>query len=784
MSAPTYADFIADPKRKENTVAVVTGYDRIALVERTYYFSSREFATGPADTPASQLFDRRIIGRFERTASAIGGEGGVRSLAGLVPLRTVGLLRLKQFFGDLDTGSAACLQGTALRDISFGGRAITVLHGGSCSKGVLPFTAYRPLTVGVVKGEPTIGKSDATFHVHGQDERLRYPVQSRLLFGTDRCVVFNGTSTAIDCGTDTAFSFTSGAFSGSFHLYAEAFPVGSDHVVMIHGDPNVDGWAVRYTTTGTIKVFTYQAGANQFTESDVMPLDRPVEVQFSRTGSAVTILFDGEDATATAGTHIDPAASTTRHLYIGRNQAGTVFLRGAMDEIRIAAAATTEDGFEERQHRPLDSSEYGDFLLYLNCDDGGIDGTITTVDNKGSLGATADGTVTDGFCASACMGVADAAGRPMPSAWGNQPGFQPVCVDVGRQIYLAHSSRAEELTHVRVGGSCAYNRIFEGDAEGDDYTSWLDFIVATTADGAVDTCLSPGWTLFRIGGLPSKKPTVDIKGDKSDGTYRNTVGAICRYVITTCGQQPFDDLTEIDDASWDAFEAAHPEEVGYAFTDDRNVEDMVADLCRTFHAAVWPKRSDGTLAIKQIGDPQTETPVLTLTRNHVRRGTLTPQERGSPFRRWIFYYAENPTVMGAGDLYELLGTEDPDAAAFCRQRWRRVEYQSPTVARLFLDAGTFEVETRFVQRADANAERNRFSSLSKRPDQGFAFTCRPPGTELELFDVVVFDYQDRNRRRILQQRFGTHDDARYYVTGISDLEGGTFELNVWRPRVV
>lgn len=790
MSAPTYEDFIADPKRKENTVAVIVGYDRVALTERTYYFSSRTFSTSASDTPASQLFDRRIIGRYERTSSAIGGDGGVRTLAGLVPLQTVGLLRLKQFFGDLDTGDASCLQGTSIRDITFGGRAVGVYHGGSCSKGVLPFSAYRPLTVGVAQGEPTIGKSDVEFRVKGQDERLRYPMQSRRLFGTNLCVVFDPTgtpnttnSTWIDCGTDTGFSFTSGAFSGSFHIYKEALPA-ADEVIISHALPLTDGWDVRFTTAGTIKVLTYQAGASQVTTSDALPLDRPVEVQFSRTGAAVTILFDGEDATASSGTHIDPAASTTRHLYIGRNNAGTVFFKGALDEIRIRAAASTEDDFEERMQRPLESYEYTDYLLYLNCDDGGLDGSITVVDNKGSLGALADGTVTNGFCASACMGRVDSAGRVMPSAWGEQPGFQPVCVDVGRQIYLVHGSRCEELTYVRVGGSRAYNRIFEGDAEGDDYTSWLDFIVATTADGAVDTCLSAGWTLFRIGGLPSKKVTVDVKGDKSDGTYRSTIGALCRYAITTCGQQPFDDVTEIDDASWDAFEAAHTETVGMAFNDERTVEDFVAAMCRSLHAAVWPRRSDGKLAIKQIGDPQTETPVVTLTRNHVGKGTLVPQERGTPYRRWVLRYAENPTVMGAADLYELLGTEDPDAAAFCRQQWRKVTYNSPAVAATFKDAGVFDVDTRFVYRADAVAERNRFVLITKRPDQGFSFTCRPPGIELELFDVVVFDYQDRNRRRQLQQRFGTHDDARFYVTGITDIDGGTFEINILRPRVV
>lgn len=781
MSAPTYADFIADPLRKENTVVIVNGYDRIALVERTYYFTKRDFSTGPTETPASQLFDRRVIGRFERTTSTIGSEGGVRSLAGLVPMQTVGLVRLKQFFGDLDTGAAACLQGTPLRFVSFGGRSIQVLHGGECSKGVLPLANYRTMTKGVVTGEPSIGKSDVEFKVQGQDERARYPVQDRLFTGTDRCLIFDGSTAEVDCGTDAAFNFTSGAFSYGSLALVEAYPA-AEQTILCRGGLNVAGYQIRLTTAGEIRVVTSQSGASQSTYSDPIPLGKVFEWGISRNGAAVAIFFDGDDAVATAGTHVNPA-STSSHLYFGRNDAGTVHFEGMLDEIRCRGTFTAEDEFEEMMLRPLDPAEYSTFLGYWPCDDGFGSG-VATLDNLGTVGSAADGAVTGGFFASTCNGLADMAGRVMPSVWGEYSGFAPVCVDVARQVYCVHGAATEEISTIRLGGRESYNRIVDGDASGDDYTSWLDFSIATTADGAVDTCIFPGGTLFRIGGEPNYKLTVAGKGDKSDGTYRNTVGAICRYVLTTAGQQPFDDATEIYDAAWDDFEAANDAVVNYTFTDERTVEQMVADLCRTYHAAVWPRRSDGKLSIKQIGNPQTETPVVTLTRNHVGRGTLVPQERGTPFTRWIFRYAENPTVMGNGVLYESLGTEDPAQAAFARLRWRKSERRSPAIKRIFKDAGVYDVETRFVHLADTQTEKARFASLTNEPDQGFIFTCRPPGIELDLFDVVVFDYQDRDGRRRLQQRFGTHDDARFYICGISDLEGGTFELYPWRPKVV
>lgn len=775
MSAPTYADFLADPLRRERTIVDITGMKVSDLSEATYRFSTDDWATEPSDSPANQLYENRVVAPFERSTTAIGSDGP-RYMNGFLPSTTEAVVRLKQYFGDLDLGSAPCMGGVPMREVSFGGRRILIRHGGSCAKGPLPLSAYRVLTDGVVQGQPSIGPTDVAFKVRDKGGRLDSPAQSRTLFGTDMCVVFNGTTSAINCGNNSAFDFTSGNFTASFLIYVEAYPA-NEAFILCRGALNTNGWAVNLGTAGGIRLRTNQAGASQVTTSSALPLHRWVHVLASRVGAAVTIMFDGEVVTSTVGTHVNPT-TTTSNLFIGRNNAGgaTTYFAGALDEIRIKDSATTEDEFEEVMQRPLDSDEYASYLGYWSCEDGS-GASVTTLDNQGSVGSAGDGTVTSCFFAPSCMGRSDSAGRRMPSTWGQFRGFEPVPVDTARSIYLVHSEEMEELTTVRVGGLSAYTT-------GTTYTSWLAFVIASTTAGAVDRCLSPGWSLFRIGGEPKKKITVDGKGDKSDGTYRYTTASIIRHMATTLGIDPFDDSTEIDDAVFDAFDAAHAGIVGYTFADDRTVAQAISDMAQTYGAALWIKRASGLLSIKQFSDPSLETAVCEINRHSILRGGLEPMERGSPFGKLILRYAENPTPMGAGELSESVNSGDKEAAAFYRQRWRKSVREAPLVRRRYLDAVDYDVATRFASRSSANVEKLRLSQITRTPDQGFSFHCRHQAVELDFGDVVALHVQDLNRYNELQDRFGTTAVSNFYIVGISDKEEGGYVLDLWRPKVV
>lgn len=777
MSTPSYADFLADPGRTENFLVELTGYDTGAEVERVYRFSLEDYATEPGDTPANQLYERRVIDRYQRIATTGAIEAAGRRLSGFIQSEHGSIIRLKQWFGDLDLGTAPCLQGSPIRAISFGGRSAVIKHGGTCAKGAMAFADYVVLDSALIDGQAIVDLAEVRFKLKANESRLQSPAQTRRFFGTGTCVVFNGSTTEVDCGTNAAFNLT-GALSLRLHIYVQSNPA-AEATIMGHGSPTVDGWGLRFTTSGEIRFGTYQAGASQLTLSNALPLDRWVEVSVSYDGAATcTMQFDGEDAVASAGTHIAPTGNAARHLYIGRNDAGSVHFKGALTQICIRGAASTEDDFDEWLHRPLDSTEYATFLGYWPCQDGFGSG-VTTLDNRGSVGSAADGAVTGAYFAASCMGSADLAGRPMPTALGEYAGASAVLVDVGTQIYVAHSEASEALSRVLVGALDAYvaGVTYDGTAG----NSWLEFVQGDTADGAIDICLSPGWTLFRLGNAPAKRITVEGEGDKSDGTYRSKAGELIRLAVTTFGDQPFDDSTEVVGSAFDDFDTAHPETVGLTYSDERPVAQVVAQLAETHGAAVWARRSDGKLTIKQLNDPQTETPVLTLDRFAVVPGSLTQVDRGAPFGRVILRYNENPNVLNSGDVYE---SSDPADVAFARLQWRRTHRRSKAVFRRHKDAATSDTATRFRNVADANVEKARFADLSNRPDQGFIFHCRPQATPLDFGDVVVFHYQDRNEFNELQDRFGTHDDARFYIVGIRDHELGGYLLQLWRPRIV
>lgn len=778
MSAPTYADFLADTQRTENYLVELTGYDTIAEEERVYRFCLEDFETEPTDTPPNQLYERRLIGRYQRISTTGAIDPEKRRLSGFIQSEHGAVIRLKQWFGDLDVGTAPCLQGTPIRDIAFGGRSAVIKHGGSCAKGEMAFADYVVLDSVLVDGQAIVDLAEVRFRLKGNESRLQSAAQTRRFFGTGTCVIFDGSTTEIDCGTDAAFNLT-GAFSKRFQIYVESYP-GTESTIFVHGSVSVDGWSVRFGTDGSIKFQTYQSGAAQTTATTPLPLDRWVEVELSYNGAATcTILFDGDNSVSSAGTHTAPTGNAARHLFIGRNDAGTVHFAGALNEICIRGAASTEDEFEEWRHRPLDSTEYSTFLGYWPCDDGFGTG-VATLDNLGSVGSAGDGAVTGAYFAPSCMGSADLAGRVMPTALGEFGGASAALVDVGTQIYVTHAAATEDLALVRAGAMDAYvdGVTYDGTAG----NSWLAFVQGTTADGAIDRCMSPGWTLFRLGNAPAKRITVEGEGDKSDGTYRSTTGALIRLAATTFGDQPFDDATEVVGSAFDDFEAGHGATVGLTFMDERPVEQVIAQLAETYGVAVWTRRLDGKLTLKQLGDPQLEDPVTTLTRFDVVPGSLGQVERGAPVGRTIVRYDENPNVLGSGDVYE--GADDPVAVAFARTQWRKTIRRSPAIFRRYPDAATSDTAARFVVRADANAEKARFATLSTKPDQGFTFHCNAQSTLLDFGDVVIFHYQDKNEFNELQDRFGTHDDARFYIVGIRDHELGGYLLQLWRPRIV
>lgn len=777
MSA-TYAQFMSDPARKENYTFEVKAYNLDTDTVSTLYFCSDSdgFATEAGETPDGQLFDCRMMGGYSRAMGVAAGQGGTaRMLHGFISQPYEGVVRLLQFAGDMDTGAAPGLNGVPLRRYSFGGRSAVVKHGGYSPRyGRVEYADYKVLESGQCNGDPRNLPGMVEFLIESKSKRFDTPIQGKKFFGTHLCAQFNGTSDYIDCGEHSAINESdTDILTVGFNIFIESNP-GAITSIISCGEPDVDGWRVKLKTNGALEFSTYQLGATQTTTSNVLTLGKWLQVVFkcNPNNGNCKVRIDGEQARASAGAHAAPDTNASRTLYIGCNDSINHFFSGALDEIRIAAGPDfTESDLDETTHRPLDSSEYSSWEIYYNLDDG--PGAVTA-DNKGSLGSAADGDMTGHAPVfhPSCMGRSDLAGRRMPDVWGEVHGWTPAQVDFAQQIYMVHSALCEDVTEVALGGNATAFDL------GNSYVSWLQFMLNTTAPGEYDTCFAGGWSFIRLGGQPEYPLTINIKGDKSDATYRDTVAAIIRHIVCTRGNDPLSDPSDIVDAEFDALDAAYTGPVGLAYYDDRTIKDVIDQFARSIGLLVYFRRSDGTLSARQILDPNDSVAVADITTDDVEG--LKVLDRGKVVWSVTARYNECPSaVIPDQDLFESL---DDDSANFFRRQWRKTEVPRPRLKTMYLDAITFEFETRFIEFADARGEAVRISRLLQTRDQAFSFFCIRPISDLELLDVVSFTYEDLNKYNAAQQRFGTSSTALFYVTGIQeDAARGGIVLDLWRP---
>jgi hypothetical protein len=110
--------------------------------------------------------------------------------------------------------------------------------------------------------------------------------------------------------------FTSGSFSGAAWIYPDAY---GNRYLMDKSGAAV-GWAFWIVGTSPYLAFT-TANAGPLTQTTYggasLDLSAWQLVGFTRSGAAAKIYLDGQDATATPATHINPASAVAVNLVIG-----------------------------------------------------------------------------------------------------------------------------------------------------------------------------------------------------------------------------------------------------------------------------------------------------------------------------------------------------------------------------------------------------------------------------------------------------------------------------------
>lgn len=151
-------------------------------------------------------------------------------------------------------------------------------------------------------------------------------------------VSLNGTTNFLVLGRTA--DFTSEAFS--FSCFVNLSSVANSPVLFCNGNVSTAGYFCQINSNGSISFTTSQSGASQTTTSStgVITTGADHAVTITRSGAAVKIYVDGADVTASSGTHVNPASSSTGYLFFGTTQAATSnFLTGILGGISIHTEA-------------------------------------------------------------------------------------------------------------------------------------------------------------------------------------------------------------------------------------------------------------------------------------------------------------------------------------------------------------------------------------------------------------------------------------------------------------
>ena len=770
MSLTPYQIFAKDPGKVELTLFEPVGVNINTLAEKTFYFSTLEYGTLSGDTPANQRYDS-IITRGLEMAARIDPPSG--PTYGFLPARSYGSIVLGQSLGNLDLGTLPQMDGVPMREYAFGGRGATSRHGGY-SPDLGRWLTYSEMRVSRMDcdGDPLIGQDSVEFPLRTKDDSFGFPINKRTYFGCKGAVWLDGTNDYVVVGASAAasavFNFTTTTFTVEFLLYIEANP-GTEATIISRGNSTVDGWSVRLSTTGAIKLQTYQSGAAQTTTSTAVSLYRWVRVS-ARCGR---ILIDGANATSSAGTHTAPTTAS-RFLYFGQNSAGTVFFPGMISDVRIWSTNRTDAEINSMKWRPLDSSEYAatGLLGYWPADDG----TGTTLAQKVvATGSGCDGTLTSGakFVPS-CMGGTEMQGDFVPEVWGWVRGFTPVLVHEGTRIYQVHSGSIQAFDRIDVGA-------VSGTVAGTPRTSLLTFLNEATSPGQHQTCITPGGSYFRLGSSPVKPLTVELRGDNSGSTFRESVSTLVRYIVCNRGWYPLADPTDLDTTSFSDLETANSAPVGIAYTDDRSVADIVSKLLASVGAVGFFALETGLFTVERFVGVAGKTALdIHLTEKNVATGTLETFAPLSPIFKVSLGYKVNYAPMGSGDL--ATGAAGTAQEKFVRKDIRRADAYDAQVKELYPDARVISYDTVLDRWVDARAESDRQLGIYGQLGQMFRFLTDATG--FDRMDVIYFSYSDLDEFGVEQFRYGTSDSSVFLVLEAARdaATGGTF-VTLWRGEV-
>jgi hypothetical protein len=750
MGSDVYRTFLSDPQRLDVWLADAMPYDPVTEAEVTLRVSTDEYSTEPADTPANEPYEARLLeGPSFETDSVPPGT------LGQLPARRGGVLKIGPRFGDRDSW----------RRYYWDGRRVTVRHGGYSPK-LGRVLAYDEMGVAEYEMEAAkFGLDVATVPLRDLTRRFEDPLQARRYMGTDRALAITGASTFVSFGAV-------GGAAGKVNLT---------------GDVTVEYRLWIDTLATTMLGLTWNLGGNypihtafltngkiRWGSSNITALDsvlavstkRWYQMQQVRAGAVITWRLLEEatgvetiESQTASGSGGDSAASS---LQFGTT--GNPF-RGIWEELRVWNYARTEDEWRDTRSRELTAVEAASSTLKLYCRNNLSSGTNV----PDSSASPANGTISGGNFAwvPTLQGKADLAGTVLPDAYGFVEDANPVLVYEPTRIYQCHSRQAGGSFTVSEGGATI--------TAGTAYTDLLVFLLATTTAAQADNLICQDGTFIRLGSNPSKPISVTFNGDATGSGYVSTAADIVRRVITTRGKDPIADPAGLATSHYSALNTANSAVCGRYYTDEVTVADVVRHFLGSVGAVGWFGREDRLHRVKRFAGA-TGTTVAHLTEREII--SLEPLDADQPVWEQVLTYRRNPSVMTIDQM--AAGIVSTDRQAFLEKASRKIRRTSARTQREHKYSRTDTAETCLTAEADAIVETDRRLALFSGVGRAYRLECSLVGLSIKRMDIVTITYMDLSPLGEDQVRLDL-EAVDFVVLGVGERAAdGRSIVTIWR----
>lgn len=745
-----YTDFLADPQRQDLWLADLMPWDNGGQATVTLRVSTDQFATTGSDTPAHTPYIAALVGgpAFDTDAVQPG-------TLGLIPDARGGELHVGQRMGALDSW----------RSYDWSGQRCLVRHGGFSPRLGRSLTFAEMGTFEYEMDSLLPGLDELVIPLRDLGARFDQPLQTRRYLGTDFALAFTGVAgTYSDHGTPAKCNVTGNlTFDGRVWINSLA------NVSALLNWNDIVGanfpFRISVRTSGVVRLNAGGYAAPMDT-TFALSTKRWYHIRIVRNGTAITF-YILEEATGVETIETKTASAATGTSAAGHFTVSSAsqLIDGIVDEMRLWNAVRTVDDWRNLRIRELTTAEAADATLVFYPKFNDAAGTTVT----DSSGSPANGTITGAnfVWVPALSGKVDLAGKVLPDCWGSVEDASPILVYSPTQIYQVHSRAANAIGSVYEGGAAI--------TLDTAYTDLLLFLQHATTAAKFDQLICTDGTFIRLGSKPSKPISVTFSGDAT-GSYVSTAADITRRIVTSRGQTPLVDPTDLDTTSFTNLNTANSAVVGLYFKDDITIQEAVNKVLSSVGAVGWFGRFDKLFKVKR-NSGTTGSPVITLTSAEIV--SLKPIAADQPVWEENVKYRENYSVMTTDQMAS--GTIASTRQDFLAQQWRTINRPSQANRTRWKYARSETVETHLTTLADAQAEGDRRLALfGAGAPRAFQVESTLKGIQLERFDLVAVSYSDLDKSGNAQVRLGL-SATNFLVLGIGERAGdGKSLLTIWR----